>query len=236
MIEISGLQKNFGKLEVLKGIELVIRSHKVTAIVGPNASGKTTLIKSILGLVKPDTGSISVKGHQLNGDWLYRQKIGYMPQLARFPENLSASEVIRLIKDLRGNPDTVDEELLSAFQLQSELDKPIRALSGGTRQKVSAVIAFLFNPDVLILDEPTAGLDPISSSQLKDKILKEKSRGKTVLLTSHIMSEIEELADHIVFLLEGKIYFEGPMDALISRAHESKLERAIARMMEEANT
>jgi Cu-processing system ATP-binding protein len=232
VISIRGLHKRFKKLEVLKGIDLEIEAGKVNAIVGPNASGKTTLIKSILGLVKPDNGEIFVKSQKLNGIWDYKKDIGYMPQIARFPENLTADEVIRLVRGLRDDSAKLDFELIVSFKLRKEMNKPLRTLSGGTRQKVSAVIAFLFYPDILILDEPTAGLDPISSSILKDKILKEKASGKTVILTSHIMSEIEELSDYIVFLVEGKIYFKGSLDHFRENTKESKLERAIARMMQ----
>jgi Cu-processing system ATP-binding protein len=231
VIKINGLEKQFGKLEVLKGINLEIEKGLVNAIVGPNASGKTTLIKSILGLVKQDKGEIFIKNQKLNGIWEYRKNIGYMPQIARFPENLTASEVIRLVTGLREDNLKTDSELVKLFQLDQEMEKPLRTLSGGTRQKVNAILAFLFYPDILILDEPTAGLDPISSGILKDKILKEKSAGKTVILTSHIMTEIEELADHIVFLVEGKVYFEGTLESIKANTNETKLERAIARLM-----
>jgi Cu-processing system ATP-binding protein len=232
MIEINALKKRFGPREVLRGLDARIESGRVTAIVGPNGAGKTTLIKCLLGLTRPDAGSIEIDGRRLNGDWTYRSKIGYMPQAARFPENLTAREVIRMHKDLRGNPDALDEGLLHAFSFTDDLDKPIRTLSGGTRQKVSAVIAFLFRPSILILDEPTAGLDPIASSRLKDKIIEAKEAGKTVILTSHIMSEIEELSDHIIFLLEGKICFEGPRDEIKAVTGEERLERAIAALLE----
>lgn len=232
MISIRRLHKRFKRLDVLKGIDLEIEAGKVNAIVGPNASGKTTLIKSILGLVKPNDGEIFVKSQKLNGVWDYKKDIGYMPQIARFPENLTADEVIRLVRGLRDDGTRLDFELVDSFRLKKEMGKPLRMLSGGTRQKVSAVIAFLFYPDILILDEPTAGLDPVSSSILKDKILKEKASGKTVILTSHIMSEIEELSDSIVFLVEGKIYFKGSLDNIRENTKETKLERAIARMMQ----
>lgn len=232
MIEIAGLEKRFGPREVLKGIDTRIESGRVTAIVGPNGAGKTTLIKCLLGLTRPDAGTIEIDGHRLNGDWAYRSDIGYMPQAARFPENLSAREVIRMLKDLRGNPEALDEGLLHTFTFADGLDKPIRTLSGGTRQKVSAVIAFLFRPKILILDEPTAGLDPIASSRLKDRIVEAKEGGKTVILTSHIMSEIEELSDHIIFLLEGRIRFEGPKDEIKAVTGEERLERAIAALLE----
>jgi Cu-processing system ATP-binding protein len=111
------------------------------------------------------------------------------------------------------------------------LDRPLKTLSGGTRQKVSAVIAFLFRPELLILDEPTAGLDPVSSSVLKDKILRERERGATFILTSHIMSELEELSDDVAFLLEGRIQYAGPAGALKTRSNQASLERALAWMM-----
>ncbi len=231
MITIEQLDKSFGKLHVLQSITLSIKRGDITAIVGPNGAGKTTLIKCILGLVKADKGSLTIGGHHLNGEWTYRKDIGYMPQIARFPDNLTVKEIFHLVKDLRGTRDTDDDELISGFLLENEMNKKIRNLSGGTRQKLSASIAFLFNPKILILDEPTAGLDPISSSNLKDKIIKERANGKTIILTSHIMSEIQELSDRIIFLLDGKIFFDGSVEDILGTAKERTLERAIAHMM-----
>lgn len=231
MIRIVGLEKSFKKLEVLKGVTFEIQPGTITAIIGPNGSGKSTIIKTILGLVKPDKGELYVKKQKLNGDSSYKKSVGYMPQAARFPENLKLDELIGMIKDLRHNPTDIDEELFHLFGLEAEFQKPVRTLSGGTRQKVNAYIAFMFNPDILILDEPTAGLDPISSSFLKDKITKEKEKGKTIILTSHIMSELEELSEKIVFLLDGKICFEGSVEELRDNTGEHKLERSIAHIM-----
>lgn len=230
MIRITGLTKRFGKLEVLRGVELRVRRGRITAIVGPNGSGKTSLIKTILGLVKPDAGDILLEDRALNGDSEYRNRIGYMPQGARFPENLSGAEIIHMLEDLR-RVEHEDRELLDRFRLNGELSKPIRTLSGGTRQKVNAVIAFLFDPDLIILDEPTAGLDPIASALLKDKIRQARAAGKTFVLTSHIMSEVEELADDIVFLLDGRVRFQGTVQELKSLADQSNLERAVAELM-----
>ncbi len=233
MIKIIDLKKRFGKLDILNGIDLDIEDGKIYAIVGPNASGKTTLIKSILGLVKPDNGTIEVNGEEVNGDCNYRKHLGYMPQIARFPDNLKVRELLRLVRDLRGNPENTDDELIEIFNLQKEMEKSLKTLSGGTRQKVSAVIAFMFRPQTLILDEPTAGLDPIASSALKNKIIDECKKGKTFILTSHIMSEIEELADKIIFLLDGKIYFEGSVDMVKDHTKQKGLELAIAKLMSE---
>jgi len=232
MIKIEKLNKKFGKLQVLKDIDVEMQDGNIYAIVGPNASGKTTLIKSILGLVKPDSGNIDVNGERVNGNCSYRKYLGYMPQIARFPENLTVKEILHLVRDLRGNPEKTDHELIQKFKIEKELNKKLKNLSGGTRQKVSAIIAFLFDPQILILDEPTAGLDPISSGVLKDKIISDSKAGKTFILTSHIMNEVEELANQIIFLLDGEIRFKGSVDMFQKHTQEKRLERAVAAMME----
>ena len=232
LVEVSGLYKRFGRHEVLRGIDLRLRRGRVTAVVGPNGSGKTTLIKAVLGLVRPDAGHVTFDGTPVQpGDVAYRARLGYMPQAARFPENLTGREVLAMLRDLRGKGVETDEELLDTLSLASELDKPLRTLSGGTRQKVNAAVAFLFRPDVYVLDEPTAGLDPVSSSAFKDKIRREQARGATFVLTSHIVSELEELADDVVFLLDGRVCYYGAADALKEEAGTDRLERAIAHLM-----
>jgi Cu-processing system ATP-binding protein len=115
------------------------------------------------------------------------------------------------------------------------MEKPFKNLSGGTKQKISALIAFAFNAKILILDEPTAGLDPISSSYFKDLVLKQKEQKKTIILTSHLMNEVQELSDEIVFLLEGEIKFKGTIQSLLEDKKETKLERAIAELMSQDN-
>lgn len=232
MIQLSDLSKRYGKLQVLKSIDLSIDSGKITAIVGPNGAGKTTILKLILDLIKANEGSIRIDDKRIENDFKYRQHIGYMAQIARFPENLTVKKILTMIKDLReGRYEALDEELIHQFDLKSEFDKQVKNLSGGNTQKVNASIAFLFSPKYLILDEPTASLDPIASSILKDKIKKEKEAGKTIILSSHIMSEVEELADEVIFLLEGSIYYQGSTEGLIEETGEENLERSIAQMM-----
>lgn len=232
-VDVEGLHKRFGRLDVLAGIDLTIEPGRITAIVGPNAAGKTTLIKTILGLVRPGRhgGTVRVDGVAVNGGPDYRERIGYMPQLARFPEQLTGREVIRLLSRLRGGRTEPDLELIERFRLEPSLDQPVRTLSGGTRQKLNAVVAFLFRPSLLILDEPTAGLDPVAAGILKDKVLLAPSAGATVVLTSHIMSEIEELAQDLVFLMEGSVAFRGTVESLLQQSGEQRLERAIAGLL-----
>ena len=234
MIQIEGLRKRFGRFEVLRGIDLTVGASRVTALVGPNAAGKSTLIKAIIGLVKirPGDGRIVFDGVPINGGVGYRERIGYMPQAARFPDQLTAREVLALVRGLRPAGTPVDLDLVERFQLDSILDQPIRTLSGGTRQKLNAVVAFLFRPSLVILDEPTAGLDPIASGVFKDKVRAAPGAGTTVLLTSHILSEIEELAEDIIFLIEGRVVFQGPIPLLLEQAGATRLERAVATLME----
>ncbi len=231
MIEARHITKTFGTLRVLDDLSLSIGPRRITGLVGPNAAGKTTLAKIILGLTKADSGTLEIDGTPIGADDAYRSRIGYMPQMARFPENLSARELFEMLTDLRRPARPVDDELVERFNFGGALDKPIRTLSGGTRQKVNAVIAFLFRPDLLILDEPTAGLDPVSSGILKDKIFAEKAAGTTFLLTSHIMSELDELADDVAFINEGKVAFVGALAEIKRVTRQSNLERAIAEMM-----
>lgn len=231
MIRIAGLHKRFGQLDVLQGVDATIAAGHVTAIVGPNAAGKTTLIKTILGLTRPDAGSITVGGRVVNGDVSYRRRIGYMPQIARFPGNLTGRELLSMLEKLRADVASPDRKLIETFGLEAELEKNIRALSGGTRQKLNAVAAFLFSPDVLILDEPTAGLDPKSSSALKDRILADRASGRTFLVTSHVMAELEEVADDVIFLADGQVRFSGSLDSLKKTTLQVNLERAIAELM-----
>ena len=232
MIEISKLTKRFGDHEVLRGVDLTIERGRVMGIVGPNGAGKTTLIKTLLGLCQPTSGDILLDGRSILGtESSYRAHIGYMPQIARFPENLTALELFDMVRDLRGTPGVLDASLLRGFALESQLDKPLRVLSSGTRQKVNACLALLFQPSLLVLDEPTAGLDPLSSAILKDRLLSLRGDGVTVLVASHIMSELEELCDDVAFLLDGVTRFAGPIGELTSTTRQANLERAIAALM-----
>lgn len=232
MIEVTGLHKSFGRNKVLKGIDLSLFPGQVTAILGPNGSGKTTLLKSILGMAIPDDGRITVMGTVINGDCHYRGQIGYLPQTARFPENLTVLELIRMVKDLRKqHPD--ESKLTALFHLEPFMKKRLRYLSGGTRQKINVLLAFLFNTQVLILDEPTAGLDPLAVIQLKELIREQKELDKTIVITTHILPLVEEVADRVIFLLEGNIYFNGSPSALRQQYRAATLEQAIGTLLKQ---
>lgn len=231
MIEIKDLYKKFARNEVLKGIDLTIAKGGIFSVLGPNGSGKTTLIKSVLGMVIPDSGIISINGETIKDNYKYRNDIDYLPQIANFPENLNVSELVAMIKDMRSAKNTNEDELIEMFKLQPFLNKKLNRLSGGTKQKVNIVLAFMFDSPLIILDEPTNGLDPISHLRLKNLINSEKAKGKTILITSHILSFVEQISDEIVFLLEGKIYFKGSISELKTKTNQPDFEQAIASIL-----
>lgn len=231
MIEIKNCYKKFGKLEVLKNVSLSFQKGECIALVGPNGCGKTTLIKSILGMVLPDSGEINFEGKSVFGDYRYREKIGYMPQIGRYPDNMTIGQIVDMIKQIRNHDADIDDELMKSFELEKMFDKKMRTLSGGTTQKVSAVLAFLFNPDVLILDEPTAGLDPLASEILKEKIIREKEKGKLILITSHLLSELDELITEIIFVQEGEVCFHKKVADLKEEIQVDKISKAIAKIL-----
>lgn len=230
MIQVNKLSKSFAKLKVLDDISIEIAKGGIYAILGPNGSGKTTLLKSLLGMVIPDSGQIYYNEQNILKSHDYRSNIGYLPQIARFPDNLTVKEIVAMIADVRNVPSD-SEPLIQWFGLESFMDKKLGNLSGGTRQKVNIVLTFMFDSPVIVLDEPTAGLDPVSLIKLKELINKEKTKGKIILITSHIMSLVEELADEVFFLLEGNIYFNGTIAELRSQTQTEDLEHAIASIL-----
>jgi Cu-processing system ATP-binding protein len=230
-VEFSGVVKRFERALVLSGVDAVIRRGRVTALVGPNAAGKSTLLKCVLGLVRPDAGTICVEGVRVTPDPAYRRAIGYMPQRPAFPENLSGEEAVALLRQVRGPDAAIDFELIERFGLGGELRKRVHAMSGGTRQKLNAVAAYLFRPSLLILDEPNAGLDPVANGILRQKIVDFSDRGATHLITSHVLSELEELADDVLFIVDGRVRFSGSLDGLRLVTGERRLERAVGTLM-----
>jgi Cu-processing system ATP-binding protein len=232
MIIASNVSKKFGRLKALDDVSVTCNKGECIALIGPNGSGKTTLIKCILGMVVSDSGFITFNGKNIKHHWQYRENIGYMPQIGRYPDNMSIGQVLNMMKDIRGKKNMqLDEDLINQFRLNEILNKRMRTLSGGTRQKVSAALAFLFNPDVLILDEPTAGLDPVASEILKDKIIAEKNKGKLVLITSHVLSELDDLISQVIYMQDGKLCFHKKIKDLRDDTGEEKLSRAIAHVM-----
>lgn len=231
MIKIEKISKRFGKLSVLNSIDLFLNKGECIALIGPNGCGKTTLIKIILGMVIPDIGNILVNNESILKAELYKKQIGYMPQIGRYPQNMTIGQIINMIKGIRNSDAVLDYDLYKAYDLDLLLDKKMSTLSGGTMQKVSAVLAFMFDPAILILDEPTAGLDPIAAETLKQKIIAEKQKGKLIIITSHLLSELDDMVSEIIFMQEGNIIFHQSVSKLKSSTQTEKISNAILQIL-----
>lgn len=232
MIDIENLNKTFGKFRALSDVSAHFKRGECIALIGPNGSGKTTLIKCMLGMVIADSGVIKVDESDIRNTWDFRKNIGYMPQSGRYPEHMTVAGMFDMMRDIR-QVDNEDDDLYREFKIKDILGKRLGNLSGGMKQKVNASLAFLFNPYALILDEPTAGLDPVASEILKDKIRIEKERGKLILITSHILSDLEELVSEITYLQDGKVFFRKTIGDLKNETGENTLARALASIMKQ---
>jgi Cu-processing system ATP-binding protein len=232
MILINQLKKNFGRQEVLKGIDLHFSAGEGLALIGPNGSGKTTLIKCLLGLNTVQPGQIQYNGADIYQQSAYRKSMGYMPQISRFPEQMKVKDLFVLMKSIRSDQTGYDLDLFEAFEIESLYAKKMGFLSGGMRQKVSAALAFLFRPDVLVLDEPTAGLDPVSNEVVKEKLQKTiHEENKLVLITSHVLNDLDDIASRLVYLMEGKVLFDKPLADLQAETSENRLNAMIAKFL-----
>lgn len=236
MIEIRNLTKTFDRFTALNDISVRFEKGKSYALIGPNGCGKTTLIKCILGLNVTEPQTIFVDGKDISEDYHYRENIGYMPQIGRYPENMSVAQTIDFIENSRSRSAQKDKDLYEAFSVAGLSAKKMGTLSGGTTQKISAVLAFMFNPDIVILDEPTAGLDPLASEILKNKIIEEKNKGKLIIITSHLLSELDDIVTDVVFMNEGKVLVHKPVAVLLEETATNKISDAIVQILKTIKT
>ena len=235
MILISELHKKYGKFKVLNGINLKVDKGMVLGLVGPNACGKTTLIKCLLGLSHYSTGKITIQDCDIQTGNEYRRLIGYMPQNPDFPGNLKVQEIFKMMEDLRGEPAKFKDHLIDYFSLEDSMEKKLEVLSGGTKQKVAAVLAFMFEVPILILDEPTVGLDPVAGSKFKELVRERAKSGTTIIIVSHVLSELEQVATDVSFIFDGKVLTTMSLDELKKKSIDSSLEKAVMEIFHEKN-
>ncbi len=219
-LRIQGLVKRYGKVEAVRGIDLEVRQGEVFGFVGPNGAGKSTTIRCILDLLRPTEGEIRVFGRDPRRDGAeIRQRVAYVPGELRLPERLTARQFLRSIGRLRSRfeADRI-EELAHRFKL--DLDRGIRTLSSGNRRKVSVLSAFLSDADLLILDEPTGGLDPLMQHEFLQLVRERRAAGATVFLSSHILSEVQSVADRLAVLRAGRIVTSGTVNEVRGQARQ----------------
>ncbi len=206
MIEVKNLTKQYGKFFAVKNISFTVNEGEVFALLGPNGSGKTTTIKSIVGLNIPTSGKILINGVDISSDSTEAKKyLSYLPQRVVFPENLTAREIIRFYGKMRNISKDVADRALEEATFNGFSDKHISKFSGGMIQKLGLAVVAMANTPILILDEPSVSLDPHGVIRLREFIKEKKSEGKTILFSSHMLSEVEQLADRVAILVNGKL-------------------------------
>ncbi|WP_035054208.1 ABC transporter ATP-binding protein [Carnobacterium pleistocenium] len=214
VVEVKGLTKRFGKFTALKKIDLAINEGEIYGFIGPNGAGKSTTIRVLLGMLKPNEGQVTIFGKDAWKDAVeIHKRIAYVPGEADLWPNLTGGEVIDLFLTMRGNGDNKRrDELIQRFKLDPS--KKCRTYSKGNRQKIALISAFASEADLYILDEPTAGLDPLMERLFQESILEVKRHGKTVLLSSHILSEVEKLCDRVAIIREGELIETGTLSQM----------------------
>lgn len=213
MLELKNVSKHFGKVRAVENLSMTLNAGEVFGFIGPNGAGKSTTIRMIIGALKPTDGEILFAGQNIKKNSKYIEKIAYVPGDVNLWGNLTGEEVINFMMAARGfkNKDKKDE-LIERFKL--DVKKKCKTYSKGNRQKVALISAFLSDAEVLIFDEPTTGLDPLMERVFHEEVQHAKKSGKTIFLSSHILSEVEKLADRIAIIRDGKIIEAGNLKEL----------------------
>lgn len=220
LLEIDGLVKHYGRVEAVRGIDLTVRSGQVFGFLGPNGSGKTTTIRCLLGMLRPTAGRITAFGLDPTRDGVaLRRHLSYVPGELRLPERITGRDLVRTVSGMRGGFDARRCDEL-AERLQVDLGRTLRDLSTGNRRKVALLLAFLADADLLVLDEPSSGLDPLMQRVFLELVREARMAGRTVFLSSHVLSEVQRVADDVVVLREGRVVASGSVAELRSRARQ----------------
>src|SRR5437588_4516346 len=203
-IVIDNLYKSYGKIQAVKGISMRVEQGEIFGFLGPNGAGKTTTIRCMLDVIRPTSGTIHVLGMDAQHDKMeLHQHIGYLPGDVRLPGQMTGKQIINYFSRLQGRQPVLLDDLLARFDV--EIKRPLKGYSKGMRQKIGVVLAFMCDPEVLILDEPTSGLDPLLQRTFNEFLLQEQARGKTIFMSSHIMSDVEKVCQRVAVIRQGEI-------------------------------
>jgi ABC-2 type transport system ATP-binding protein len=219
-LRITGLVKDYGSVVAVAGIDIEVARGEVYGFLGPNGAGKTTTIRCLLDLLRPTSGTIEVLGRDPRRDGVeVRQRVAYLPGELRLPERMTGRQLVAAIGQLRSGIDDKRRDEL-AERLQLDLGRRLRDLSSGNRRKVALLLAFASDAELLVLDEPTSGLDPLMQHVFQQLVAEARIAGKTVFLSSHVLSEVQRAADRVAVLRAGKIVAIGTVEELRGRARQ----------------
>src|ERR1700730_7313228 len=217
VIVIDNFHKAYGKVQAVKGISLRVEQGEIFGFLGPNGAGKTTTIRCMLDVIRPTSGSIHVLGLDAQQNkYELHQHIGYLPGDVRLPGQMTGKQVINYFSRLQGREPVLLKDLVARFDV--EMKRPLKGYSKGMRQKIGIVLAFMCDPDVLILDEPTSGLDPLLQKTFNEYLLEEQARGKTIFMSSHIMSDVEKVCHRVAVIRRGELVTVEAVEALREKA------------------
>jgi ABC-2 type transport system ATP-binding protein len=217
VVRARSLTKSYGRARGVVDLDFDVEQGEIFGFLGPNGAGKTTTIRLLLDLIRPSSGSIELFGRDPRREVSLRRRVGYLPGDLRLYERLTARELFDHFSHLR-NLDGLGSALVLADRVELELDRPIRALSKGNRQKAGLVQALMHRPDLLILDEPTAGLDPLVQQTVYELLAEVRRDGRTVLLSSHVLPEVQQIADRVALIREGRLVLVEEVETLRRRA------------------
>jgi ABC-2 type transport system ATP-binding protein len=217
VIVIDQLKKSYGKVQAVRGISMSVQRGEIFGFLGPNGAGKTTTIRCMLDVIRPSAGTIRVLGMDAQRDKLaLHQHIGYLPGEVRLPMQMTGKQVINYFSRLQGREPVLLNDLVARFDV--EIKRPMKGYSKGMRQKIGIVLAFMCDPEVLILDEPTSGLDPLLQKTFHEFLLEEQARGRTIFMSSHIMSDVEKVCQRVAVIRSGELVTVEEVEALREKA------------------
>jgi len=217
IIVIDQLKKSYGKIQAVNGISISVEHGEIFGFLGPNGAGKTTTIRCMLDVIRPSRGTIRILGLDAQRDKLaLHQYIGYLPGDVHLPGQMTGKQIINYFSRLQGSEPVLLKDLVARFDV--EMKRPLKGYSKGMRQKIGIVLAFMCDPQVLILDEPTSGLDPLLQKVFNEFLLEEQARGKTIFMSSHIMSEVEKVCHRIAVIRKGELVTVEEVETLREKA------------------